>query len=152
MRECTCPEEVKPELGYTHLPRCPQYQTQYQRMYPGASCRDTGFCTAVSACKSPADCLDDRAFPGTQLFREAMERDRDNEPEPVESVDHPAHYGGDTAYEVIKVLEAWGLDTDAYLFNVVKYIGRPGKGNYLEDLKKARWYLDRKIARMEGRK
>lgn len=71
-------------------------------------------------------------------------------PAPVESVDHPAHYGGaDDPYEVIKVLEAWGLDEDAYLFNVVKYIGRPGKGDYLTDLKKARWYLDRKIARME---
>lgn len=67
-----------------------------------------------------------------------------------EAVNHPAHYGGDTTYEVVKVCEAWGLDKDAYLFNVVKYAGRAGKkGDALEDLKKARWYLDRKIKRLE---
>lgn len=66
-----------------------------------------------------------------------------------ERVNHPAHYGGDTVYEVIKVCEAWGLDQDAYLFNTIKYVGRPGKGNYLEDLKKARFYLDRRIQQME---
>ena len=38
-----------------------------------------------------------------------------------EMVNGPAHYGGvDNPYEVIKVCEAWGLDFDAYLFNVVK--------------------------------
>ena len=68
----------------------------------------------------------------------------------ADMVEHPAHYGGDTTYEVIKVAEAWGFDKDAYLFNVLKYIGRPGKGNVLEDLKKARFYLDRKIARLEA--
>ena len=69
------------------------------------------------------------------------------------TVDHPSHYGGeDDPYEVIKVAEAWGFDNDAYLFNVLKYIGRPGKGRYLEDLKKARWYLERKINRLEGNK
>lgn len=65
-------------------------------------------------------------------------------------VNHPAHYGGaDDPYEVIKVCEAWGLDRDAFLFNVVKYVGRPGKGDYLEDLRKARFYLNRRIAQME---
>lgn len=65
------------------------------------------------------------------------------------AVDHPAHYGGeDDPYEVIKVAEAWGFDGDAYLFNVLKYIRR-NKDNELEDLKKARFYLDRKIRRME---
>lgn len=64
-------------------------------------------------------------------------------------VEHPAHYGGaDDPYEVIKVAEAWGFDGDAYLFNVLKYIRRE-KNDELEDLKKARFYLDRKIKRME---
>lgn len=68
-----------------------------------------------------------------------------------DSVDHPQHYGGeDNPYEVIKVAEAWGFDKDAYLFNVLKYIARPGKGNYLEDLKKARWYLNRRIGQLEA--
>jgi hypothetical protein len=38
-----------------------------------------------------------------------------------EMVNHPNHYGGEeNPYEVIKVCEAWDLDKDAYLFNVVK--------------------------------
>ena len=62
------------------------------------------------------------------------------------------HYGGvDNPYEVIKVAEAWGLDKDAYLFNVLKYIGRADKkGASLQDHKKARYYLDRKITNMEN--
>ncbi|NDB29731.1 DUF3310 domain-containing protein, partial [archaeon] len=45
-----------------------------------------------------------------------------------EQVNHPDHYGGeDNPYEVVKVAESWGVDKDAYLFNVLKYIGRSGK-------------------------
>jgi hypothetical protein len=70
-----------------------------------------------------------------------------------EMVNHPHHYGGeDNAYEVIKVCEAWDLDKDAYLFNVVKYVARAGKKDQtkeLEDLKKASFYLDRKIKNLE---
>lgn len=69
--------------------------------------------------------------------------------QPKESVNHPQHYGGENSpYEVIKVCEAWGLDKDAYLFNVVKYVARAGKkdpAKELEDLKKAAFYLDRRI-------
>jgi hypothetical protein len=66
-----------------------------------------------------------------------------------EAVDHPAHYGGaDNPYEAIKVIEAWNLGF--CLGNTVKYISRAGKkADVLEDLKKARWYLDRQIANME---
>ena len=70
-----------------------------------------------------------------------------------ELVNHPQHYGGENnTYEVVKVAEAWGLDNDAYLFNVIKYIGRNGKkeGNTsLQDLKKAAWYLNRRIQTLE---
>jgi hypothetical protein len=61
-----------------------------------------------------------------------------------EKVDHPDHYGGDNnPYEAIKIIEALGLDF--HLGNVVKYISRAGKKheNVLEDMKKAKWYLDR---------
>lgn len=72
---------------------------------------------------------------------------------PTEMVNHPEHYGGaENQYEVIKVCEAWGLDDDAYLFNVVKYVARAGKKDYskeVEDLKKAAFYLDRKIKNLE---
>lgn len=67
-------------------------------------------------------------------------------------VDHPQHYGGaDSQYEAIKVIEAWQLDF--CMGNVVKYISRAGKKNpekELEDLKKAEWYLKRKIKQLEG--
>lgn len=68
-----------------------------------------------------------------------------------EMVDHPSHYGGaDNPYEVVKVVEAWGLNFN--LGNTVKYIGRAGKKNDLiEDLKKARWYLDREINNQESK-
>jgi len=68
----------------------------------------------------------------------------------AESVDHPKHYGGaDNPYEAIKVIEAWELGFN--LGNTVKYISRAGKkaDPALQDLKKARWYLDREIANLE---
>lgn len=69
------------------------------------------------------------------------------------NVDHPAHYGGaDNPYEAIKVLREWQLDKDAYLWNVGKYLSRAGHkdGNsQLQDLTKARWYLDYKIRLLE---
>lgn len=65
----------------------------------------------------------------------------------TEQVNHPQHYGGENSpYEAIKVIEAWGLGF--CLGNTVKYISRAGKKDKektLEDLKKARWYLDREI-------
>lgn len=67
-----------------------------------------------------------------------------------DQVDHPTHYGGDTVYEVIKVIEAWKLGF--HLGNAVKYIARAGRkdpSRRLEDLQKARWYLDRVIAMEE---
>lgn len=70
-----------------------------------------------------------------------------------ESVNHPAHYGGaDNPYEAIKVIEAWQLGFN--LGNTVKYISRAGKKGSAataEDLKKARWYLDREIVNIERR-
>jgi hypothetical protein len=71
-----------------------------------------------------------------------------------EMVNHPEHYGGkENIYEVVKVCEAWGLDKDAYIFNVVKYVARAGKKDSdkeLQDMKKALWYLNRKIERLES--
>lgn len=68
-----------------------------------------------------------------------------------EHINHPQHYGGeDNPYEVIKVVEA--LEMDFHLGNVFKYIARAGKketDKELQDLKKALWYLDRKIQLME---
>ena len=62
-------------------------------------------------------------------------------------VDHPPHYGSaDNPYEAIKVIEAWELGF--CLGSTIKYLARAGKkGDALEDLEKARWYLDREIQR-----
>lgn len=63
-----------------------------------------------------------------------------------ETVNHPSHYGGDTTYETIKVIEAWGLDF--HLGNAVKYISRAGKkdpAKEKQDLQKALWYINRKL-------
>ncbi len=66
-------------------------------------------------------------------------------------VNHPTHYGGsENIYEAIKVIEAWELDF--HLGNTVKYISRAGKKDIdkeLQDLKKALWYLQRKIDNIE---
>ena len=68
------------------------------------------------------------------------------------TVDHPQHYGGaDNVYEAIKVIDAWGLGFA--LGNAVKYIARAGRkdpARHIEDLKKARWYLDHEIERLES--
>ena len=65
----------------------------------------------------------------------------------------PEHYGGsDNPYEVFNVLEAWGLDKDFYLGNVIKYLARAGKKDAtkeLEDLEKAEVYLKRRIAELK---
>jgi len=65
-------------------------------------------------------------------------------PDPI---NHPSHYThGDI--EPIDAIEAWQLGF--CLGNVVKYIARAGhKGDRLEDLKKARWYLEREIERAD---
>lgn len=64
-----------------------------------------------------------------------------------EQVNHPAHYLSD-GIEVIDVIEAFKLDFN--LGNAVKYILRhKAKGEPLQDLEKAKWYLDRACAAME---
>ena len=64
------------------------------------------------------------------------------------AVNHPEYYQG--KIEVIDFIEDKHLNFS--LGNCIKYIARAGKKNpekLLEDLKKARWYLDREIGNME---
>lgn len=66
----------------------------------------------------------------------------------TDNVNHPAHYkvGG---VETIDFIEAKSLNYN--LGNVVKYITRAGhKNDLIEDLKKARWYLNREISKLDG--
>ncbi len=68
-----------------------------------------------------------------------------------EMVNHPSHYGGENnVYEAIKVIDAWGLDNDFYLGNAVKYLSRAGKkDDTVQDLKKAIWYIEKKIEKLQ---
>ena len=91
--------------------------------------------------------------------RAETETEARRQAEAPDEVVSPSHYtaqrtlylsGGQLA-EAIDVLEAFDLTRNGYLHNVGKYILRAGrKGEELRDLKKARWYLDRLIGRMEG--
>ena len=64
-----------------------------------------------------------------------------------EAVNHPSHYNAGNI-EVIDAIEDWYLNF--HLSNEVKYVARAEhKNNTIEDLKKARWYLDRDIQRRE---
>ena len=68
----------------------------------------------------------------------------------ADPVNHPAHYkvGG---IETIDFIEAKKLGYN--LGNVVKYITRSDhKGNRLQDLRKAQWYLEREIYNVENNK
>lgn len=64
-------------------------------------------------------------------------------------VNHPSHYKSN-GIEVIDVIESFKLNY--HLGNVIKYICRAGKkdpSKYLEDLKKAAFYLKRNIENLE---
>jgi hypothetical protein len=63
-------------------------------------------------------------------------------------VNHPPHYTSGR-FEVIDVIEDWGLDEDFCLANVIKYVARSGhKVNQLQDLQKAQFYLDRRVEQL----
>lgn len=63
-----------------------------------------------------------------------------------ESVNHPSHYAEGRKYEPIDVINDWNLNFA--LGNAVKYISRAGrkdKDKTVEDLEKAKFYLDYEI-------
>lgn len=70
--------------------------------------------------------------------------------QPVDNVNNPSHYK-QGKYETIEIIDdIIGNEYSAYYVgNIVKYISRYKHKNGLEDLKKARWYLNRLIDRME---
>lgn len=71
---------------------------------------------------------------------------------PCDPVTRPSHYT-QGPMEIIDIIEQYGFVDDFRLGNCVKYLFRHRlKGAPLQDLKKARWYLDRLIASMEAPK
>lgn len=113
-----------------------------------------GYCAMTEGEQSPEDTecelgvksrksLLDTTFgqPARELIREL------NDP-----VNHPSHYT-DGKIEVIDYIEDKKLQY--HLGNAVKYISRAGKKDpkkEVEDLKKAKWYLDRYIKKLEETK
>lgn len=75
------------------------------------------------------------------------------EPVADDPVNHPAHYtaGGIECIDCIEsLITPIKEPTHAFLTGqVIKYLGRYTLKNGLEDLKKARWYLDRLIGKVE---
>lgn len=66
-----------------------------------------------------------------------------------DAVNHPAHYTFGKI-EVLDAIEDWKLPY--HLGNVVKYVARASlKGSEIQDLRKAQFYLNRHIARMEAK-
>lgn len=75
---------------------------------------------------------------------------------PSDSVDHPNHYQSETGLEVIEVIEAFTANLSGIeawdTGNVLKYTCRWKDKNGVEDLKKAKWYLEDLIEHVERRK
>lgn len=63
-----------------------------------------------------------------------------------DNVNHPAHYSFGHI-EVIDAIEAWKCGF--HDGNVIKYVARFRHKNGIEDLKKAQWYLNRLVQRLE---
>jgi hypothetical protein len=69
----------------------------------------------------------------------------------TDEINSPKHYSfADVPFEVIDVIEAY-TPHDFRLANVLKYVCRcEYKGHKLKDLKKAQWYLNRVIEKLEA--
>ncbi len=66
-----------------------------------------------------------------------------------DAVNHPAHYTAYKGIEVIDLTEQMNFNRG----NAVKYIARAGlkdPDREVEDLEKARWYIDREIGQLRA--
>ena len=117
---------------------CPLVGAQWNNKINSTNCLDFGYATELEL---------DRAI---SLF-ELEERNRKSETNApsVDPVNRPAHYT-DGKIEVIEYIEDKGLGF--CLGNAIKYISRAGKkykDKEVEDLKKAIWYIERRIKELE---
>ena len=97
----------------------------------------------METCDRNGNCIDDAPTYAQGQLADIKRREE-------KAVNHPDYYkhGG---IEAIDAIEAWGLGFN--LGNVVKYIARAGHktADSLQDLKKAAWYLDREIKRINSK-
>lgn len=104
--------------------------------------RDSHYFDTCLYCESEEQCV------AAQQCRDKRDAELDAAKQD-EKVDHPPHYGGDTPYEVIKVLEAW-LTAEEYVGflkgNVIKHNARARhKFAQQEDHAKAAWYQNKLV-------
>ena len=75
----------------------------------------------------------------------------DKEPD-IDMVNHPSHYtqGGIECIDALKAATVSKTGIEAVCTaNVIKYLWRYEEKNGIEDVKKARWYIDRLIRELE---
>lgn len=108
---------------------------QIDKIYPTQCSNDNAL---VSYAKAKDNCKSNRL--ATPEYKNVGQQDKQQE-----MVNHPSHYQGNK-FEVIDIIEDYNLGFN--LGNAIKYILRAGKKNdYVEDLKKAIWYLQREISK-----
>lgn len=105
---------------------------------------DGGTCVDCAGYENVAPEWDDEVTIYSDLIRHLS---TPNEPE-GDAVNHPSHYTAYKGVEVIQLTEQMNFNRG----NAVKYIARAGLKNpatEIEDLEKARWYIDREIKRLK---
>ena len=73
----------------------------------------------------------------------------------IDMVNHPSHYtqGGIECIDCIKSATVGKVGIEAFCVgNAIKYLFRYEEKNGIEDVKKARWYIDRLIKELEEKK
>ena len=119
-----------------------------KEIYSCDNCGNRGNDTkACAKCVSEAD--NDNSIPSNWTPVDRVKHSVDD----ADNVNHPNHYQTKSGIEAIDVIDAFtnGLDgLEAFdTGNIIKYICRWKKKNGLEDLKKAKWYLENLINHLE---
>lgn len=137
-----CPECEKvmtpPEAGYSKVITCEACGETFTHRKDKSAGRWPKYCPT---CLPKYSKVPKKKEEVVQIIEEAITQTVALPKEDV--INHPSHYTRGKI-EVIDFIEDQQLPY--HLGNVIKYIARAGyKGDKLEDLKKARWYLDRYI-------
>lgn len=144
--------EILDEFGYVTLADVRDLmgdETKYEDLYVGWTSINDSYLLS-----SETECALILPHPKRLKKNEGV-RKMNKEPN-VDMVAHPPHYQSKAGIEVINVIEAFTADlkgieaTDTG--NIIKYICRWPHKNGLEDLNKARWYLDHLIDHVEKSK
>lgn len=137
-----CPECEKvmtpPEAGYSKVITCESCGETFTHRKDKSAGRWPKYCPT---CLPKYSKVPKKKEEVVQIIEEVVTQTAALPKEDV--INHPSHYTRGKI-EVIDFIEDQQLPY--HLGNVIKYIARAGhKGDKLEDLKKARWYLDRYI-------